>query len=796
MIRALTIAICLAAATCVHAQSGLIEARKKAAEAVRLLDEKWRKDRSNVTFSELSSASPTVWASADERLILRLQNLWISTALRERDAPRETRARVLAFLLTLAIDGPLHENAAWTSLGLGSAYLKNAGEMRVGAHYVLANAVATGEALERTGKGSDESVQTTARAYALLGQSLLQDNRPGPAIYYLQEAYARSQDAQFSSTQRDGVALLLSRALDAHRKMQAPDTSIECLPAALRDTVRLSECVALGDLLWSRGDLNGVENLFALMTSNVECGSVEVEEVEAIRSLHFARATLYGPDSDVMSFTVCGLAGHLNAAGKAELAAVIAWPLLHAHIKQETYEERLADVAAHTARRLLRDANDAQAWLALRTTMAYLRSSHNANDNPTERSSLRRRLIQIALAFDLAYFAERNDWPGIRDHYLNMGESAVELIDAREIDVIYDALSLFFNENYGFKTPTPVAAMELFARIARNLPADHLRHQQAIVIWPNLEKMYRSDVARAARVASDNLSNYRKLPKATPTAVALLLQTFADMMDEVEPDKAREARREALELLIDIPSQQSTRVDLLFEMERDRRKLGDNAGAARYFEEAVALRRNAPGLDPRTMANVDMRLALLMFNEGNPSGARTMAESAFAMLLEATQGTDAGWTRMTHAQTLAELHAADGDIARARRLFEEHIFPFSDRAIAAGEGEAIRRRLDLARLEALYGPTAKTVATIRNLMATAQRRTSAATDIIEQAWRSLAIAHLGLGEGQEALNAARRALAAKPALASQTAEDRADRRLSETFVAAAWRAERAADSRN
>jgi hypothetical protein len=796
VIRAFIIAICLAATTCVHAQSDLVEAREKAAETLRRLDEKWRKDRSNVTFSELSSASPTVWASADERLILRLQNLWISTALRERDALREIRGRVLAFLLTLAIDGPSHGNAAWASLGLGAAYLKKADEMRDGAHYALVNALAEGEALERRGKGNDESVQTTARAYALLGQSLLQENRPGPAIYHLQKAYARSQGAQFSSTQRDGVALLLSRALDAHRRTQAPDSSIECLPTDLRDAARLRECVALGDLLWSRGDLAGVENLFARMTRDVECGSVDAGEVEALSSLHFARAILYGPDSDVMSFTVCGLSGHLNAVGKAEWAAVVAWPLLHAHIKQNSYEQRLADVAAHTARRLLRDANDAQAWLALKTTMAYFRQADNANDNSSQRISLRRRLIQPALAFDMAYFAERNDWPGIRDHYLKIGESAVERIDAREIDVIYDALSLFFNENYGFKTPTPVAAMELFARIARNLPADHLRHQQAIVIWPNLEKMYRNDIARAARVASDNLSNYRRLPKAAPTAVALLLQGYAEMMNDAEPDKAREARREALELLIDIPSQLSTRIDLLFEMERDRRELGDSVGAVRYFEEAVALRREAPSLDPRTMAKVDMRLALLMFNEGNPAVGRTMAERAFAMLLEATQADDAGWTRMTHAQTLAELYAAEGDIVRARRLFEEHIFPFSDRPIAAGEGEAIRKRLDLARLEALYGPTAKTVATIRNLMTTAQRRASAANDIIGNAWRSLAIAYLGLDEGLASLDAARRAFALKPALASLSAEDQADRRLSETFVSAAWRAERAAASRN
>lgn len=437
----------------------------------------------------------------------------------------------------------------------------------------------------------------------------------------------------------------------------------------------------------------------------------------------------------------------------------------------------------------MREYNNHLAWLAMEATRAYVYSWDKATDNPSDRVKRRREFLQPTIAFDMAYHAERLEWPALRDRYERIGLYAVQRGDTEQIDEIYEALDLYFNEQYGFMLPTPVAAMEFFARIARRLPADHDYHKSSIGAWPRLEQLYRSDNARAAKIAAENLSLYRKLPNADPSIIVILLQALADGMAETEPDQAFVARREALELVTGLPGREALRIDLLFEVARDRSLMGDAVGATTYFNEAVSVRRSTANLDPRAAARVDMRLAVRMFNEGDRAGARKLAEEAFQRVIDATKGPHDGWTRYTPAKTLAEIVAADGDIPRARALFEEYVFPITDKAVAAGEAVPIDNRLDLAWLEALHGPTAETIKTIRQLMSAGERRAANARDLQERGWRMLAIAHLGLNDGVAALNAARRAFAMKPVLTSQVRDEAADRRLSETFVSAAWRAE-------
>ena len=99
-------------------------------------------------------------------------------------------------------------------------------------------------------------------------------------------------------------------------------------------------------------------------------------------------------------------------------------------------------------------------------------------------------------------------------------------------------------------------------------------------------------------------------------------------------------------------------------------------------------------------------------------------------------------------------------------------------------------RLGLAMLEALHGPTPETVKNIQNLVRVTEYRMSNTRDLLETAWRAHAIASLGLGDGPAALEAARKAFSFKPPVVSQVLDEEADRRLSETFVAAAWSASR------
>jgi hypothetical protein len=766
------------------------QAKAQSTRTIEALERKWRADRASLSVKELNDATRDIWAGGDKTVILRLQALWISLALRDRDVSREIGGRLLTYLLTNMVEGTLSEETAWVSLALGQAYLKDE-RLREGAHYALINALAVGEAMERAGRGTPELTQSRARAYALLGQSLVMADRPAQAIFHLRRAMALADVAQFSDANRKGVANLLQHAEEQIRltALDTPESNVECGPADLADPVRLKACIEKADLLWSKSDLVGVEALAARLTANVKCGSAERSEMEAFRMLHFARVLLYGPGSDAVIFTVCGLSGRLNVDDSAPYAAIVAWPLIHEHILNNVFDPRTADDAAHTARRFMRDFNNHLAWLAMDATLAYVSSWDKALDKPSNRIKQRREFLQPTIAFDMAYQAERLDWPALRDRYAKIGLAAVERANPAQIESIYNALDLYFNEDYGFMLPTPAAAMEFFARIARTLPADNPHHKSTTTIWPRLEQLYRSDEARAARVSAENLALYRKLPNADPAVVIMLLQNVADTTAETEPDNSLAARREALELVTGLQGHEGLRIDLLFEIERDRRAMGDAAGAATYFSEAVSVRRSTPSLDTRTAARVDMRLAVRMFNEGDRAGARRLAEDTFQRVIEATKGPHDGWVRYTPAKTLAEIVAADGDLPRARALYEQYVFPFTDKAVASGEEMPISTRLDLASLEALHGPTAETIKTIQILMAAGERRAVNARDLQERGWRMLAIAHLGLKDGVAALNAARRAFALKPVLTSQIRDEAADRRLSETFVSAAWRAD-------
>lgn len=306
----LTAALAILPATGAFAQTSLEKAKALSTQTIEALDRKWRADRSSVTLKDLNDATRDIWAGGDKTAILRLQALWISLALRDRDVPREIGGRLLAYLLTHMVDGALSEETAWVSVALGQAYLKD-DRLREGAHYAFINALAIGEALERAGRGTADLTQSRARAYALLGQSLLQSERPAPAIFHLRRALALADVAQFSQANRDGVANLLQHAEEMLKlnALAAPASDLECVPADLADEARLKACIDRVDLLWAKADLAGVEEIAARLTAKVQCGSLERHEMETVRNLHFARVLLYGPGSDSVRFTVCGLFG-------------------------------------------------------------------------------------------------------------------------------------------------------------------------------------------------------------------------------------------------------------------------------------------------------------------------------------------------------------------------------------------------------------------------------------------------------------------------------------------------------
>ena len=354
-------------------------------------------------------------------------------------------------------------------------------------------------------------------------------------------------------------------------------------------------------------------------------------------------------------------------------------------INSGVFEQRIVDVVLHTSRRFMRSKDGANAMLALKAAMRYAAAADNATDKPDELVRRRREYLTPTLAYDAGYIAEWNGWPALRDVYLEAGNRMVESANPDEIERIYDALALYYDENYGFKAPTPVAAMEFFARIARRLPADNEHHKLTTRTWPTLELLYRNDPARAARVAADNLDQYRKQPNADAATIAFLLQSYADAVIESDPEKAwppdgrrskLSARRRALNRIASGCCLRSRGTGASRET-----RLARSATSTR--PSRCAARRLASTRGRLHASTCDSRCGCTTMEiERAPRRWRNRLSPP---VLAATTGPAARWLRYSAARSLAQIVAADGDLKRARALYEEYVFPVTDNAVASGD---------------------------------------------------------------------------------------------------------------
>ena len=260
-------------------------------------------------------------------------------------------------------------------------------------------------------------------------------------------------------------------------------------------------------------------------------------------------------------------------------------------------------------------------------------------------------------------------------------------------------------------------------------------------------------------------------------------------MRHTKPDAADAALREALAIYIAEPGQETARLDAMLKLERDRRTLGDAAGAERFFTEAMALRNSAIGPDESSIALFDMRRAVRLMDDDQRAAALQLAEDAMRRIEGVATKTGDDWSVVSPASTLAWIYARGGQIQRARDVYAKHIIPWANPAIV-GDAMALNARMSLAALEAVYGPSSETVRTLEDIQGNATRRATGARELQEAVWRSLAFAHQGIGAHQAAVEAARRSAALKPPQGAGAEQSELDRRLAETHVAAAWSASR------
>ena len=338
---------------------------------------------------------------------------------------------------------------------------------------------------------------------------------------------------------------------------------------------------------------------------------------------------------------VCAVANQITAR-RPIAASALAMPTIRAYIDQARYDSEVADLAAHIARRWIRENQDLFAWYfmeALSQTLEKAKPPGNLSPRSASDQLREQKLARSLIALDRAYLAERSGWAAAGEIERARAIADAEAIELPDIDRLREDLRKYWLPSYGFMTPTPAAAAEFYARAARRLPAGEERRRTALVLWLGIEQIHRADQKRAGRIADELIEQARRDGHAERLTLAALLGLYADIVRHTKPEAADGALREALAIYIAEPGQQTERLRLMLELEVDRRTLGDVAGAERFLAEAKALRETATGIDESAVSLFDMRYAKLLMEQERLTQALELAEDAMRRI-EVRNGND------------------------------------------------------------------------------------------------------------------------------------------------------------
>ena len=760
------------------------------ARALIDLQARWEANNDSVSRADLEVWTKRAAGTGNLNVILSFYGLFSAVAQRDGDLLRQIGGRLHVALARHAIDGALTSTAASANFELGQSFLGRA-DFRDAGQFALMNALSVANALVRAGIRAPQIIGVQAMSYALLGQSLLQAGRPGAAVFYLRASLGLANAAGFSDRNKTGLGNLLNQAQAAIGNIPPLQSDVVCDEAAGADEQRRNVCLSHAELLWARGNLAGVDDILSRLVGPFGCTGLSEAKREIVQRLMFVRALRYRPGEPVLRDAVCAVANGV-AVSRPLAASALAMPTIRAYIDRGPYDSEIADLAAHIARRWIREDQDLFAWYFMEALSQFLEKANPpGNLSPRNASDQMRqqKLAQSLIALDRAYLAERNGWAAAGEVEQAKAFAHAEAIDVQDFERLRDDLRKYWRRSYGFMTPTPAAAAEFYARATRRLHAGEDLRTEALILWLGMEYLHRADESRAARIAVELIEQARRDGPSVRILLATLLDTYADIVRYAKPEVADNALREALTIYLAEPGYESARLEAMLKLESDRRKLGDIAGAERFFTEAMALRNSAPGIHETTVSLFDMRHALRLMDLERHAEALEIADATMQRLEAVTERNGIDQALVSAASSMAIIYARARQIERAREVYNKYILPWANPVIF-GDAMALNMRVSLASLEAVYGPTAEAVKVLEGLVQNAERRAAGALELQESAWRSLAFAHHGMGAHREALDAARRSFTLKPPQGTESEQGEWDRRLAETHVAAAWRVSR------
>ncbi|MFG1370584.1 hypothetical protein V5F32_00245 [Xanthobacter oligotrophicus] len=726
----------------------------------------------------------------DPELLLTAYDLLGYAGRGLKDRAAEIRGNAQSVILNYLIAPLNNPDTVVAELALAETYRRH--EVREGQYYTLTNALAAVEAARRSGPLPDNMEKMEAMATALMGQRLWTDDRPELALLFFRRAQVLARQGHIDPENTGKLDAVIHEA--EQRVASLADTQLpgpeNCVGSAGLDKAGMAACRHAADRAAAFGDAAGADKILSNLLSDVPMGSLRAERYEAARDLLVLRQlNLSAHDPDLLASADL-VANYLASKGEVTVAALIGARVARTAVDHGSYDLRIAQMCGHIARRASRNGSEelARRMLALQREVTLIGISEA--DEPLAAASpeqLERRLAAALIRLESAQIASAANHPRLA--LAEWGEvdrqvAAIDLADFKRIERL-TVFSYAGGTEYVF--PSYAAAVEFMGRLARRLPVEDPRHDEARVAWIGAVDAWWGDSARAGAMTDEAIRDIRTAPEGRSAALVSLLKIRASLVEVSNPALSARYTREAYEIVAGQPGHETERIELLLDMASDQT---DKGLALALIGEAQKLREATKDVSLPTQVRLDLKRSFQAFDDGDRALALRLGEGAVASLVAA--GKKDNWAIVEPARNLAGLYAALGRMDDARKTYETYVFPLSD-AVLVGEESAISDQLGLANLESYYAPDDRTIRTLSTLLDRAQRRVKADRELGQRILRAQAFAYHGLGDGAKAREAALEALRTARPPATDTTNAREDRKLLETLVGADWLGSRTAE---
>lgn len=676
-------------------------------------------------------------------------------------------------ILRMRAYGPHSEETALALAHLAILSGQNGrdGEMQIAA----AQALGAMAAIKRVGTLPPRLAQYEHWMHNLLGEHYARLSRPELAVLHFKVLLTLAGNT-LKPEQRDAIA----RKIAAQERLilwkVTPHIPGSCVASPALTQARAAECLRHADHAQLDGDLPLARAILLELTRDATPDAMPATRIPAAMRLYMLSVMTLAPDAPEL-LAITEILGHKLAVLEHPSAALMTMYVLADLNDKKRLDMRFIKLAGHVARRAARNSNETLA-LRLLDAQSNLLFEAMLRENDAERA-MPLRLEGTLTLLDAASFAELNGYDGLSQTYTRAALSGLETLTSQGFETLEARLKPYQDATErGVIFPSAAAATELLGRVAATALHEPGR-SDALLRWIVAESSLRDNQPRAAGLLKQAIAFAQNTPGMERFHAELLGYSVRFLED---PLTRIAVLRRGYELLFPLPSSENLRADLLLKQIHAYSLIGEHEMVEALVAEMQAIADSFPALETRHRSDLRLRQAAIHLRRNDIKTAFSICEDLLVELIQTTP--EKSPLRVMPAQMLANLLAHDGQMERAKTLYEKFVFPVNANPLVVGEGQALLGRLTWLDLEAQFAPKPNTAQELDALLSLADRVASRDEVLKQDILRAQSMAHYGLNAPLLALEAGRKALALGATFASDKTSERQDRTLLETLVGA------------